>query len=70
MERNDPAPRKFLYLDAEDTLELISEFEGCTLEVRHQAVDVGTDVRRLIDKEHARLQQESKQKGRRTRIQH
>ena len=52
VEHKDPAQRKFLYLDAEDTLQLISEFEGCTAEVRHQAVDVRAEVRRLIDEEH------------------
>src|SRR5215469_3039491 len=46
VEHQDPAQRKFLYLDTEDTLQLISEFEGCTPEVRHQAVHVRAEVRR------------------------
>jgi alkanesulfonate monooxygenase SsuD/methylene tetrahydromethanopterin reductase-like flavin-dependent oxidoreductase (luciferase family) len=63
VEHKDPAQRRFLYLEAGDALQLISEFEGCTPEVRHQAVEVRAEVRRFIDEEHQRLQQESKQKA-------
>lgn len=60
---NSPANHRFLYLSAEDTLQLISEFEGCTPEVRHQATDALADLRRFREEEHARIQQESKQKA-------
>lgn len=60
---NDPAQRKFLYLDAEDTLQLISDFEGCTPEVRQRATDALAEVRRFHQEEHARIEQEAKQKA-------
>jgi hypothetical protein len=55
--------RKFLYMDAEDTLQLISEFEGCSPEVRRQASDARAEVQRFHEEEHARIAQESKQKA-------
>jgi len=61
--RDDAARRKFIYLDAEDTLQLISEFEGCSPEVRQQALDVRAEIQRLREEEHARVAQESKQKA-------
>src|SRR5579864_1175911 len=61
--RNEAAQQKFLYLDAEDTLQLISEFEGCSPEVRQQALDVRAEIQRLREEEHARVAQESKQKA-------
>lgn len=60
----DGAPeRKFSYLDAEDTLLLISEFEGCSSEVRRQASDARAEVQRSHQEEHQRVEQESKQKA-------
>lgn len=60
---NSPANRRFLDLSAEDTLQLISEFEGCAPEVRHQATDALAELRQFREEEHARIQQESKQKA-------
>jgi len=61
--RDDAAQRKFIYLDAEDTLQLISEFEGCSTEVRRQALDARAEIQRLHEEEHTRIEQESKQKA-------
>jgi hypothetical protein len=61
--RDDAAQRKFVYLDAEDTLQLISEFERCSPEVRRQALDARDEIQRLREQEHTRIEQESKQKA-------
>jgi hypothetical protein len=61
--RDDAAQRKFIYQDAEDTLQLISEFEGCSPEVRRDAMNARDEIQRLREEEHARIAQESKQKA-------
>jgi hypothetical protein len=60
---DDAAQRKFIYQDAEDTLQLISEFEGCSPEVRRDAMNARDEIQRLREEEHARIAQESKQKA-------
>src|SRR5579864_3094860 len=61
--RDGAAQRKFIYVDAEDTLLLISEFEGCSPEVRRDATNARDEIQRLREEEHARIEQESKQKA-------
>jgi hypothetical protein len=61
--RDDAAQRKFIYLDAEGTLQLISEFEGCSAEVQRQASDARAEVQRFHEEEYQRIEQESKQKA-------
>jgi hypothetical protein len=61
--RDDAAQRKFIYLDAEDTLQLISEFVRCSPEVRRQALDARDEIQRLREQEHTLIEQESKQKA-------
>ena len=68
VEHKNAARRKFLVLDAEDTLQLISEFEGCTPEVRHQAIEVRAELRRLIVEDDQPIQPESKPKADEVRI--
>jgi len=53
----------FINLSAEDTLQLISEFEGCSPEVREQASAARADIRQMIEDEHARIGQEAKRKA-------
>lgn len=53
----------FMDLTAEDTLQLISEFEGCSPEVREQAAAARADIRQMIEDEHARTEQEAKRKA-------
>jgi hypothetical protein len=55
--------RTFLDLSAEDTLQLISEFEGCSPEVRHDATDALTELRTFREGERERIEQEAKQKA-------
>ena len=52
---------RFLDLSAEDTLQLMSEFEGCSPEVRQQAAAARVDIESMIQDQHARIEQESKQ---------
>jgi hypothetical protein len=61
--RDGVAQRKFSYVDAEDTLQLISEFEGCSQEARRDAMNTRDEIQRLREEEHARIEQESKQKA-------
>src|SRR5579864_6259633 len=61
--RDGAAQRKFSYVDAEDTLLLISEFEGCSSEVRRQASDARAEVQLLHGEEDTRFEQESNQKA-------
>jgi len=61
--RNALAQRRFLDLSAEDTLQLISEFDGCAPEVRRNATDALADLRRSRQEKRERIQQESKQKA-------
>jgi hypothetical protein len=61
--RDAPAQRRFLDLSAEDTLQLISEFDGCSPNVRHDATGVLAELRRFHEEEHQRIEQESKQKA-------
>jgi hypothetical protein len=61
---HDPsANRKFLYLSAEDTLQLISDFDGCSPKVRHDALDALAELRSLEEDESNRTRQEAKQKA-------
>lgn len=57
------ANHRFIDLSAEDTLQLISEFEGCSPEVRHDATDALDELRRVRADEHERIEQEAKQKA-------
>jgi hypothetical protein len=61
--RDGTAQRKVIYVDAEDTLLLISEFEGCSPEVRRDALNARAEIQRLREEEHTRIEQESKQKA-------
>jgi hypothetical protein len=61
--RDDAGQRKFAYLDAEDTLQLISEFEGCSPEVRRDAMNARDEIQRLREEKNTRIEQESKQKA-------
>ena len=61
--RGGAAQRKFSYVDAEDTLQLISEFEKCSPEVQREAVEARNEIQRLHQEEHAHIEQESKQKA-------
>ena len=63
VQRNETARKKFFYLDAEDTLQLISEFERCSPEVRQQALHARDEIHRMGEEEHTRIEQESKQKA-------
>lgn len=49
-------------LTAEDTLQLISGFEGCSPEIREQASAARADIRQMIEDEHTRIGQEAKRK--------
>ena len=60
---SSPVNRWFLDLSAEDTLQLILDFEGCTPEVRHQASDALAELRLLRKEENERMQQESKERA-------
>lgn len=53
----------FREFSADDTLQLISDFEGCSPEVRQRATAARDDVHRQIEAEHERIQKESKQKA-------
>ena len=53
----------FMDLTAEDTLQLISEFEGCSPETREQASAARADIRQMIEDEHARIGQQAKRKA-------
>lgn len=57
------ASRRFIDLSAEDTLQLISEFEGCSAEVRHDATDALDELRRARADDRERIEQEAKQKA-------
>jgi hypothetical protein len=50
----------FRDLSAEDTLLLLSEFEGCSPGVRAQAAAARLEVRRMIEDEHQRIEQKAK----------
>jgi len=50
----------FRALSAEDTLLLLSEFEGCSSEARAQAAAARLEVRRMIEDEHQRIEQKAK----------
>lgn len=54
---------RFMDLTAEDTLQLISEFEGCSPEVREQASAARADIRQMIADQHARREQENQRKA-------
>ena len=54
---------RFLDLSAEDTLLLMSDFEGCSTEVRQQAATARMDIERMIQEKRARIEQESKQQA-------
>ena len=53
----------FMDLTAEDTLQLISEFEGCSPEIREKASAARADIQQMVEDEHARIGQEAKQKA-------
>lgn len=57
------AGRRFINLSAEDTLQLISEFEGCSAEVRQDATDALDELRRARADDRERIEQEAKQKA-------
>jgi hypothetical protein len=61
--RDVAVQHKLMSLDAEDTLLLISEFEGCSPEVRSEASAAKAELHRLFEEEHQRIQQEAKQKA-------
>src|SRR5215467_10513508 len=54
---------RFMDLIAEDTLQLISEFEGCSPEIREQASAARADIQQMIENEHVRMEQEAKRKA-------
>src|SRR5215471_98859 len=54
---------RFMDLSAEDTLQLISEFEGCSPEIREQASAARADIQQMIENEHVRMEQEAKRKA-------
>jgi hypothetical protein len=53
----------FMDLTAEDTLQLISEFEGCSPEIREKASAARADIQQMVEDEHARIGQEAKRKA-------
>lgn len=54
---------RFMDLSAEDTLQLISEFEGCSPEIRERASAARTDIQHMIEDQHARMEEEAKRKA-------
>lgn len=54
---------RFMDLSAEDTLQLISEFEGCSREIREQAAAARADIQQMLEDEHTRSEQETKRKA-------
>ena len=50
-------------LTAEDTLQLMSEFEGCSPEIREQASAARANIQRIAEDEHTRIAQEVKRKA-------
>jgi len=54
---------RFMDLSAEDTLQLISEFEGCSPETRERASAARADIQQMIKDEHARSEAEAKRKA-------
>jgi hypothetical protein len=54
---------RFLDLSANDTLQLMSEFDGCSPEVREQASAARADLQRILQEQNARIELEVKQKA-------
>jgi len=60
--RDAATQHKLMSLDAEDTLLLISEFEGCSPDVRSAASAAEAELHRFFEEEHQRIEREAKQK--------
>ena len=61
--RDSAVQNKMMSIDADDTLQLISDFEGCSPEARRKASDVREDLRQLMQEQQALQEQETKQKA-------
>jgi hypothetical protein len=61
--RDAALQQKMMSIDAEDTLQLISGFERCSLETRKQASDARDDLQRQLQEQQERVEQETKQKA-------
>ncbi|HEV2696419.1 MAG TPA: hypothetical protein VGU90_00400, partial [Terriglobales bacterium] len=61
--RDSAVQHKMMSLDADDTLQLISEFEGCSPEARRRASDAREDLQHLMQERQALQEQETKQKA-------
>jgi len=54
--------RRMDFLDAQDTMYLMADFEGCSQDTRAKASAMEQELRELNEEEHARVEQEYKQK--------
>jgi hypothetical protein len=61
--RQAAAEHKMDFLDASDTMALISDFSGCTPEAQKKALGMGEELDRLRQEDYAKAMQEAKQQA-------
>src|SRR5690349_5476278 len=61
--REAAAAHKIMFLDAQDTLQLIEGFDGCSPEARERAASMRSEVGALADIDAAKLQEQAREKA-------
>jgi hypothetical protein len=61
--REAAVEHKMMFIDAEDIMQLIEDFDGCTPEARERAANMRSEIGTLAEIDAARLQKEAREKA-------